>query len=180
VSEAKAALALPAVAAVVALPAVLPQMDIPIGDQMLIGERLVYLPATVAIGLLAARRGSLAADGVVLGGLACLWLIMAPRGPQWPSYSAPDLLLCLAVACALYQLALDQKRVDLSVAATLALALWVVDSLIMAPWCAASIQWEFTATTACGSAWGSAYAAVPATLSLAGWLWWIRRAAGQQ
>lgn len=179
-SETRAALALPAVAAVVALPAVLPRMDIPIGDYVLIGERLVYLPATVALGLWLARRGSLVADAVVVAGLACLWLILAPRGPQWPSYSIPDLLLCLAVACAISQLVISQKRVELSVLATMALSLWVTDSLIMAPWCGAAIAWEFTSTTACGSAWGDPYAAVPATIALAGWLWWLSRAPGRE
>jgi hypothetical protein len=180
VSETKAALALPAVAAVVALPAVLPKVDTPILGHILFGERLAYLPVTVALGLWAARRGSMAADAVVVAGLTCLWLILAPRGPQWPSYSIPDLFLCLAVACAISQLVISQKRVELSVLATLALSLWVVDSLIMAPWCGAAISWEYSTTTACGSAWGDPYAAVPATLALSGWLWWIRRAAGRE
>jgi hypothetical protein len=167
--------AVPAVVSVMALPAMLPKVDI----GPLIGERLVYLPATVGLGIWAARGGSKAAIYVLLAGIACLALILEPRGPQWPSYSYPDWALCLAVALALYQLQDAQISVLSKTMVTLALSLWVFDGLVAAPWCGALSDWHFTASTACGTAWGDPRASIPALAGLAGWLWVLRRAGPQ-
>ena len=87
--------------------------------------------------------------------------------------------LVVAVTWALIELETAQTDQLLRLTVALAACLWVVDGLIMAPWCGALAAWNFgTAGTACGAAWGSA-ASVPAYLTLAAWigLWrWTRNA----
>lgn len=170
----RAAWAVPAVVSVAALPAYLPPVDF----RGVHADRVAQLVASAALGLWVAR-GRPWTRIAVLGGLtACLWLIAAPRGPQWPSYSYADALLVLVVSAALYQLARVQLRTVLTMSVAIALALWLTDGLIMAPWCGALAVWNFSATTACGSAFGNPIASIPALLTMAAWLLWLLRQPG--
>ena len=164
-SQARSGMAVPAVAAVVALPALLPPFTL--GG--FVGERFVYLPATVALGLWAWPRSPWP---VLLAGALCAAFLGAPRGPGLWSYSWPDFVLCAAVAWSL--LRMDGDPVLVALAATL----WIADALLLAPWCGVLAGWQFTASTACGSVWGDPIASVPALLVLAGWLMWLRHQPG--
>lgn len=169
-----AGLAVPLVVLVAALPAFVPLVDIPVGSRVIYLDRAVQMAATAALGLWVARGRPWAGIGVLAGMTACLWLIAAPRGPQWPSYSYADALLVLAVAWALYQLQRSQRSPILGVCVSLALALWLFDGLVAASWCGSLVSFNFSATTACGSALGDPLASVPCLLTMAAWLWWAR------
>ena len=169
----------PAVASVVALPALVAG-DIPIGDHVLFIDRAGQVAASAALGLWVARRGSWSAVAVVAALAWCVAWIFEPRaGLAWRSFSLPDAALVSAVTWALIQLEAAQTDRLRCLTVMLAAWLWVIDGLVMAPWCGALIAWDFgTAGTACGAAWGSA-ASVPAYLTLAAWvsLWrWTRSA----
>lgn len=175
----RALYAVPAVAAVVALPALVAG-DLPIGGRVLFVDRASQLAASAALGLWVARRASWAAIAVVAALAWCLTWLFEPRaGLQWGSYSLPDAALVVAVTWALIKLQAAQTDRLRCLTVALAAWLWVIDGLIMAPWCGMLIDWDFgTAGTACGAAWGSA-ASVPAYLTLAAWvaLWrWTRSA----
>jgi hypothetical protein len=170
-AETRATLAVPLVVLVAALPAFLPPVDL----RGIHVDRAVQMAASAALGLWIARGRPWAGLAVLAGMTACLWAIALPRGPQWPSYSYADAALVLAVAVALYQLQGAQRRPVLAGCVALALALWLIDGLIMAPWCGVLIGWQFTAPTACGSAWGDPVASIPALLTLAAWLAWARQ-----
>ena len=175
----RALYAVPAVAAVVALPALVAG-DLPIGDRVLFVDRAAQVAASAALGLWAARRGSWSAVAVVAALAWCTAWIFEPRaGLTWPSFSLPDAALVVAVAWAIFQLEADQSDALLRSTVALAACLWIIDGLVMAPLCGALDGWDFgTSGTACGAAWGSA-ASVPAYLTLAVWvaLWkWTRSA----
>ena len=170
---------IPAVAAVVALPALVAG-DLTIGDHVLFVDRAAQLAASAALGLWAGRRGSWSAVAVVAALAWCTaWQFVPRLGLAWPSYSLSDMALVVAVTWALLELQAAQTDRLLQLTAMLAVCLWVADGLIMAPWCGALDGWDFgTSGTACGAAWGSA-ASVPAYLTLAVWvaLWkWTRSA----
>lgn len=174
----RAGFAVPAVVLVAALPALSPPIDVQVGAQILFLDRLVQMSASTFLGLWMAWGRPWAGLGVLAGMTACLWLIAVPRGPQWPSYSYADALLVAAVAWALYQLQRSQRSFILAGCVALALALWMIDGLIMAPVCGVLIEWQFSAPTACGSAWGDPIASVPALLTMAAWLLWLRHQPG--
>ena len=160
----------PAVASVVALPALV-AADLPIGGHVLFIDRAAQMAASAALGLWAARRGSWSTVAVA-GALAwcTAWQFVPRLGLAWPSYSLADMALVVAVVWALIQLEAAQTDQLLRITVALATCLWVVDGLIMAPWCGALAAWNFgTAGTACGAVWGSA-ASVPAYLTLAAWV----------
>lgn len=160
-------------AAVVALPAYL-GVDLHVAGRILFMDRAAQLFATVALGIWAARTAA-AQSAVLAAGLFCLWAIFLPRGPEWPSYTWPDIVLCTTVAWAMVQLQVIQRDPAIAVAALFGLALWIADSLLMAPWCGLAINFHFTTSTACGSAIGDYRAMVPTLLTLAGWLMWLRK-----
>lgn len=178
-ADRRALYVVPAVASVVALPALVAG-DLPIGDRILFVDRASQVAASAALGLWVARRGSWSGVAVVAALAWCTAWIFEPRaGLAWRSFSLPDAALVVAVTWALIQLEAAQTDRLLRLTVALAACLWVIDGLIMAPWCGALIAWQFgTAGTACGAAWGSA-ASVPAYLTLAAWigLWrWTRNA----
>lgn len=166
--------AVPAVVAVAALPAFLP----PIDAWGIHTDRVAQMLASAVLGLWIARGRPWTAIAVLGAATACLWLVRAPRGLQWPSYSYADAVLVLVVGLAIYQLMRAQQRPVLSVSVAIALALWLTDGLIMAPWCGVLSGWRFTATTACGSVWGDPIASIPALLTMAIWLSWLLRQPG--
>lgn len=169
-ADRRALYVVPAVAAVVALPAVVAG-DFPIDDHVLFIDRAAQLAATAALGLWVARRGSWSAVAVVAALAWCVaWLFVPRLGLAWPSYSLPDMALVVAVTWALIQLQSAQTDRLLQLTTMLAVCLWVVDGLLMATWCGALAAWDFgTSGTACGAVWGSA-ASVPAYLTLAAWV----------
>ena len=169
-ADRRALYVVPAVAAVVALPAVVAG-DLPIGDHVLFIDRAAQMAASAALGLWAARRGSWSTVAVA-GALAwcTAWQFVPRLGLAWPSYSLSDMALVLAVVWALLELQAAQTDRLLQLTAMLAVWLWTVDGLIMSPWCGQLAAWDFgTSGTACGAVWGSA-ASVPAYLTLACWV----------